>query len=89
MDPTRQAADEAAKVLDALAAVSMELSCHCDGAPHKLVLSASEVRETCEKIDEAVCALKKILEIAVENGHGPVPPVPHLAAPPPSDSANK
>ena len=73
MDPTRQAADEASKVLDALAAVSMELSCHCGEPPHKLVLSANQVKETCGKIDDAVCALKKILEIAVKNGQGPVP----------------
>jgi len=85
MDSTREAADEAAKVLDALAAVSMELSCHCDVPPHTLVLPASKVQETCQKIDEAVCALKKILEIAVRNGHGPVP---HLAARPPSKPAD-
>jgi len=72
MNPTRQAADEAAKVLDALAAVSMELSCHCDVPPHTLVLSASKVQETCSKIDDAVSALKKILEIAVRSGQGPV-----------------
>jgi hypothetical protein len=86
MDPTRRAADEAAKVLDALAAVSMELQCHCGEPPHKLVLSASKVRETCEKIDDAVCALKKILEIAVQNGQGPIP---HLAPPTPGESAQK
>jgi len=76
MDPTRQAADEAAKVLETLAAMSVELQCHCGQPPHKLVLSASQVQETCAKIDDAVSALKKILEIAVENGQGPVP---HLA----------
>jgi len=86
MDPTRQAADEASKVLDALAAVSMELSCHCGVPAHTLVLSASQVQETCQKIDDAVCALKKILEIAVRNGHGPVP---HLTAVPPSEPGNE
>lgn len=86
MNPTRQAADEAAKVLDALAAVSMELSCHCGVPAHTLVLSASQVQETCAKIDDAVCALKKILEIAVRNGHGPVP---HLAPSGPSEPANE
>ncbi len=86
MDPTRQAADEASKVLDALAAVSMELSCHCGEPAHKLVLSASQVQETCEKIDDAVCALKKILEIAVRTGHGPAP---HPVAPRPSEPANE
>jgi len=85
MDPTRQAADEAAKVLEALAAVSMELQCHCGEPPHKLVLSAGKVQETCGKIDDAVCALKKILAIAVQNGQGPVP---HLAPPARTRSAN-
>jgi len=75
MEPTRQAANEASKVLDTLAAVSVDLQCHCGEPPHKLVLSASKVQETCEKIDEAVIALKKILAIAVMNGQGPVPSV--------------
>lgn len=86
MNPTKQAAEEATKVLDALAAVSMELNCHCGGAPHTLVLSASEVQETCVKIDDAVCALKKILEIAVQNGQGPAP---HLSSSRPNESANE
>ena len=86
MDPTRQAATEASKVLDALAAVSMELQCHCGEPPHKLVLSAAKVQETCTKIDDAVCALKKILEIAVQNGQGPVP---HLAPQAPGGSVQK
>ena len=86
MDPTRQAANEAAKVLDALAAVSMELQCHCREQAHKLVLSATEVQETCAKIDDAVGALKKILEIAVENGQGPAP---HPAPRTPGGSAKK
>ena len=86
MNPTRQAADEAAKVLDALAAVSVELQCHCGEPPHKLVLSASQVRETCSKIDDAVLALKKILLIAVQTGHGPVP---HLGSAGVSESANE
>ena len=72
MDPTREAADEAVKVLDSLAAVSVELTCHCGVPPHTLVLSAAQVQETCARIDDAVCALKKILEIAVRNGQGPV-----------------
>lgn len=75
MDPTRQAANEASKVLDTLAAVSVDLQCHCGEPAHKLVLSASKVQETCDKIDEAVVALKKILAIAVMNGQGPVPDV--------------
>ena len=86
MNPTREAAGEAAKVLDALAAVSVELSCHCGVPPHTLVLSAAKVQETCGRIDDAVCALKKILEIAVRNGQGPVS---HLGASGPSESANE
>ena len=86
MNPTKQAANEAAKVLDALAAVSMELSCHCGVAPHTLVLSASKVQETCAKIDAAVCALKKILEIAARNGQGPVP---HITPSEPGDCVNE
>ena len=86
MNPTREAADEAAKVLDALAAVSVELSCHCGLPPHTLVLSAAKVEETCARIDDAVCALKKILEIAVRNGQGPVS---YLGTPGASESANE
>ena len=85
MNPTREAADEAAKVLDTLAAVSMELSCHCGAPPHTLVLSAAKVQETCGRIDEAVAALKKILEIAVRNGQGPVS---NFGASAPRGSAN-
>jgi len=86
MNPTRQAADEASKVLDALAAVSMELQCHCGEPTHKLVLTASQVQETCAKIDDAVVALKKILTIAVQNGQGPVP---HIGSSRPNESANE
>ena len=73
-DPTELAAQEAVKALDALASVSVELSCHCDAHPSTLVLSAGKLRETCATIDDAVRALKEILEIAAESGHGPVPP---------------
>jgi hypothetical protein len=86
MNPTREAADEAAKVLDNLAAVSVELSCHCDVPPHRLVLSAAKVQETCSRIDDAVAALKKILEIAVRSGQGPVP---YPGAQGPGGSANE
>lgn len=86
MNPTREAADEAAKVLDNLAAISVELTCHCSVPPHTLVLSAAKVQETCSRIDDAVGALKKILEIAVRNGAGPVA---HLGTSGPSESANE
>jgi hypothetical protein len=86
MNPTREAAEEAVKVLDALATVSVELSCHCGAPPHTLVLSAAKVQETCARIDDAVGALKKILEIAVRNGQGPVSYLGGTAA---SESANE
>ena len=86
MNPTREAAGEATKVLDTLAAVSVELSCHCGVPPHTLVLSAAKVQETCARIDDAVAALKKILEIAVQNGQGPVS---YLGGSGPSGSANE
>jgi hypothetical protein len=72
MDPTTQAGEEAAKVLDALAVISTEFSCHSKAPPHTLVLSAGKLRETCDVIDEAVRALREILKIAVENSGGPV-----------------
>ena len=86
MNPTREAAEEAAKVLDALAAVSIDLSCHCSVPPHTLVLSAAKVQDACSKIDDAVGALKKILEIAVRSGHGPVA---NLGGSGPGESANE
>ena len=72
MDPTREAATEAGKALDALAALSVELTCHCDVPPHTLVLPASKLLEACATIDEAVIALKEILAIAHKRGQGPV-----------------
>jgi len=63
-----KAAAEAGKVLDALSALSMELSCHCDVPPDRLVLQAGQLRDTCEAIDEAVESLKRILAIADANG---------------------
>ncbi len=73
MSSLKRASEEAAKVLDTLAAVSVELSCHYYAPPHTLVLPASKVRETCDAIDVAVSALKKILAIAADEGQGPVP----------------
>jgi len=52
---------EAEKILDALTALSVNLSCHCDVPPHTMVLPASKVREVCDEIDEAVAALKRLL----------------------------
>jgi hypothetical protein len=59
---------EAGKVLDTLAALSVQLSCHCDVAPDTLVLEAGKLKEACEAIDEAVSALKRILAITDAKG---------------------
>jgi len=59
---------EAGRVLDALAALSIRLSCHCDVAPDTLVLNAAKVKEACTAIDDAVDALKRILAVTDSNG---------------------
>jgi hypothetical protein len=74
MNDPAQTAAEASKILDALAALSSDLACHCDVPPHTMILPASKVREACDAIDEAVAALKRILAIAEESGHGPISP---------------
>ena len=76
MSPTNgeNTVDEVGKVLDALAALSLDLSCHCDVAPHTLVLPASKVREACDAIDVAVDSLKRILVVAAAVEGGPVSP---------------
>ena len=58
---------EAAKVLDALAALNLELRCY-DQTPDTLVLHAERVKEICDAIDDAVRALKRIL--ALNDGEG-------------------
>lgn len=73
MGDARQTENEACKALDALAALSMELTCQCDVPPHTLVLPAGKLREACATIDEAVGALKKILTIAADGPPGPRP----------------
>lgn len=62
MDDARITAEEAGKALDALAALSIRLSCHRGAHPDTLVLPARQVHETCSIIDEAVTALKKIIQ---------------------------
>jgi hypothetical protein len=75
MQPPRNTAAEVTKVLDDLAALSIDLSCHCDVPPHRLVLPAVKVREACEAIDDAVASLKRILAMTATNGIGPpLPP---------------
>ena len=76
MQPARDTAAEAGKILDDLAALSIDLSCHCDALPHALVLPASKVREACDAIDDAVASLKRILSIAAAGGGGAPPPLP-------------
>jgi len=71
MDRPQFTALEAGKALDALAALSVELSCHCSSHPDKLILPAHKVKEACGIIDEAVAALKKILETAHASGGDP------------------
>jgi hypothetical protein len=62
------AAIEAGKVLDTLAALSVELACHCDVTPDTLVLEAGKLKEACDAIDDAVSALKRILAITDASG---------------------
>ena len=71
MDAPQATASEAGKALDALAALSVELSCQCDVHPDTLILPARKVQEACNIIDEAVSALKKIVVIAEAGGGGP------------------
>jgi hypothetical protein len=61
-------------VLDALAALSVDLACHCDVPPHTMILPAGKVREACDAIDEAVVALRHILAIADASGGSSLPP---------------
>jgi hypothetical protein len=68
-------AKEAARALDALAALSVELSCHCDRPPDELVLDAGKLKETCSAIDEAVASLRRVLMLA-ERRDGPLVSAP-------------
>jgi hypothetical protein len=74
MQPARDTAFEAGKILDDLVALSIDLSCHCDALPHTLVLPSSKLREACDAIDDAVASLKRILSVAGASGGGPPPP---------------
>lgn len=65
---------QADKILDALAALSADLACHCEVPPHTMILPAGKVREACDAIDQAVAALKRILELEHASGRGPVSP---------------
>ena len=52
---------ELGRVLDALNAIRLDLSCYGNHPPHVLVLSAAKVRDTCRALDDAVFGLKRIL----------------------------
>lgn len=74
MTPTAAAAAEVSNVLDALEALAADLTCHCDVPPDTLILSAQRTRDACAAIEEGVAAMRRILQISVEAGGGPVPP---------------
>ena len=73
MTPTAATATEVSKVLDALEALAVDLSCHCEVPPDTLILSAQRTRDACAAIEEGVAALRNILQISVEAGGGPIP----------------
>ena len=74
MNAFRDAALEAAKVLDSLAVISHDLSCHGRASlPDAKVLSPQEVAEVCAAINEAVASLRRILAISDAQGSGVLP----------------
>ena len=68
---TSKIAEQAAEALDMLAALSVELACHCDAPPDRLVLGAGKLKEPSRTIDDAVESLKRIL-VAAEAREGPL-----------------
>ena len=74
MSTTADTAAQVSKVLDALEALAVDLSCDCEVPPDTLILSAQRTRDACSAIDESVGALRKILQISVNAGGGPIPP---------------
>jgi len=73
MTPTAATAAEVSTVLDALEALAVDLSCHCEVPPDTLILTAQRTRDAYTAIDEGVAALRRILQISVEAGGGPIP----------------
>jgi len=73
MTPTTATAAEVSSVLDSLEALAVDLSCHCEVPPDTLILTAQRTRDACAAIDEGVAALRRILQISVEAGGGPIP----------------
>ena len=75
MQPTKEASIEVVKILDSLTVLSADLKCEDDIPEDELVLPAHKTRRACAALNEAVAALKQILQISVEAGGGPVPVV--------------
>ena len=73
MNSTSATAAEVCKVLDSLSALAVDLSCHCDVPPDTMILSAQKTRDACAAIETGVAALRKILQISVAAGGGPIP----------------
>ena len=73
MQPTKETAIEVGKILDALTVLSADLKCNDEIPPDTLVLPASKSRSACAALNQAVAALKQILQISVDAGGGPVP----------------
>lgn len=75
MHETKKTAAEVCTILDSLAALSQDLSCHSGEPRDTLVLSAGKTQDACQAIEAAVASLREILEIAQAAGGGPIPPV--------------
>jgi hypothetical protein len=74
MTPTAATAAEVSNVLDTLEALAADLSCDCDVPPDTLILSAQRTRDACAAIEGGVAAMRRILQISVDAGGGPIPP---------------
>jgi hypothetical protein len=80
MPDAKETTVEVVHVLDCLSALSADLNCKCDVPAHAMVMTASQVKEACAAIDEAVDSLKRLLALSVAEGGGPpVPPPPRAA----------
>jgi hypothetical protein len=75
MQPTKEVSIEVIKILDSLTVLSADLKCDDDIPDDQMVLPADKTRRACAALDNAVSALKQILQISVEAGGGPVPVV--------------
>jgi len=75
MQPTKEVSLEVVRILDSLTVLSADLKCAEDIPEDELVLPAHKTRMACAALDQAVAALKQILQISVEAGGGPVPVV--------------